>query len=166
MNSSHRTFRINIGFLINQPIGYARNFVFDTPIAIQHDDYVLNNIIGAAEFSRIQQGLHIQADFSALLQMTCVRCLEEYQQILHAVFEEIFTFKGHPLSEDEQEVPEDGYIDIEPLLIDYLFLEIPIKPVCKENCFGLCIICGQNLNQTFCEHQKLVVGDQLPGKEY
>jgi uncharacterized protein len=44
-------------------------------------------------------------------------------------------------------VPEDGNIDLEPIVYEYLLLEIPINPVCREDCKGLCDICGENLNE-------------------
>jgi len=50
-------------------------------------------------------------------------------------------------------MPEDGHIDIEPLVREYMVLEIPINPVCKPACKGLCPVCGEDLNQATCEHQ-------------
>ena len=50
-------------------------------------------------------------------------------------------------------VPEDGQIDLEPLLREYALLEFPISPVCKPDCKGLCPVCGENLNRTDCGHR-------------
>lgn len=50
-------------------------------------------------------------------------------------------------------IPEDGNIDFGPILREYLLLEMPIKPLCKPDCKGLCTVCGENLNLTTCEHQ-------------
>ena len=50
-------------------------------------------------------------------------------------------------------LPEDGHIDLEPLIREYLTLEIPIQPLCKPDCKGLCVECGENLNERLCEHQ-------------
>jgi len=163
VNHPRRPFRINIGFLINQPIGYAREFIFDSPLAIKHDEVVLSEITGTAEFSRMQQGVRIQANFIAKITAECFRCLEDYKQDLTAIFEEVLTFKGHPLLEEEQFVPEDGYIDLESLLIEYLLLDLPIKQICREGCKGLCAVCGQNLNNVLCKHQKLTASKKIAG---
>jgi uncharacterized protein len=34
-----------------------------------------------------------------------------------------------------------------------MILEIPINPVCKEDCKGLCSVCGNNLNSEPCDHE-------------
>jgi len=70
----------------------------------------------------------------------------------HTHFEEIYTFPEYPLSENEQVIPQNGFIDLQEFIGDYLALEIPINPVCKPSCRGLCSYCGQNLNLAQCEH--------------
>jgi uncharacterized protein len=49
--------------------------------------------------------------------------------------------------------PEDGQIDLEPLLREYALLEIPISPLHSPDCKGLCPVCGENLNKTDCGHR-------------
>jgi uncharacterized protein len=50
-------------------------------------------------------------------------------------------------------VPDEGQINLEPLMREYALLEFPISPVCKPDCKGLCPVCGENLNQTDCVHR-------------
>jgi len=156
-----RPFRINIGLLINQPIGYSRDFPFEVGDFFISPDLILHELTGTAVLGRTQPGLQVNADFQASIMVNCVRCLEDLKLPLHAVFEEIFTFETHPLSENEQIISGDGYINLEPFVSDYLLLQIPIKPLCKHNCKGLCSICGQNLNQATCEHHKEPVEGSL-----
>jgi len=49
-------------------------------------------------------------------------------------------------------LPEDGHIDLSPLVREYMLLDIPIKPLCSTDCKGLCPVCGENLNETQCGH--------------
>jgi len=53
---------------------------------------------------------------------------------------------------DEETIPEDGYIDLGGLFRDYLLIELPMNSVCKKDCKGICIECGQDLNEGECEH--------------
>ena len=72
-------------------------------------------------------------------------------QVSH--FEELFYF--HYLRENEeaeQFLPESGYMDLQDLVREYLVMEIPYAPICKEDCKGLCPICGKNLNLGPCDH--------------
>ena len=49
-------------------------------------------------------------------------------------------------------LPDDGYIDLRPLVHEYLLIEIPISPQCQVDCRGLCPICGTNQNLKLCTH--------------
>ncbi len=145
--------RINVGFLIYQPIGTSRDFAFDLPLVRLSPDFELNAFGGNAHISRTPQGLLVEADFSGSLLQECVRCLEEYSQPLHTIFSELYSFRYRRNPESELFVPEDGQIDLGPLVREYLMLEMPIKSICRPDCKGLCPVCGENLNYTICEHQ-------------
>ncbi len=153
MNHPRRPLRINVGFLINAPIGTSRDFSFEYPEVVLSQDLLLTNFKGVAHISRTPQGLLVEAEFEGKHTAECVRCLEEYHQLLHATYTELFAFKFRRSPESELIVPEDGHIDLGILTRDYLIVEMPIKPVCRPECKGLCMICGTNLNESTCEHQ-------------
>ena len=56
------------------------------------------------------------------------------------------------MTESELRFPEDGHINLGPLVREYMLLAKPINPVCKPECKGLCPICGENLNESNCNH--------------
>jgi len=153
MTNPRRPLRLNVGFLINQPIGVSREFLFDYPEIKAGEDTRLTNFSGSARISRTPQGLLVQAKFEASLTMECVRCLETYQQRLGWEFTELYAFSRRSVTESGLLVPEDAHIDLEPLTRDYALLEVPINPICKENCRGLCPVCGENMNQVDCGHR-------------
>ncbi len=154
MTNPRYPLRINVGFLINQPIGSNRDFIFDLPVVQLSQDFELSQFTGTAHISRTPQGLLVEADFKASLYQECVRCLEEFSQPLNTHFAELFAFRYRRNAEAELYVPDDGHINLAPLTRDYLLLELPIKPICRPDCKGLCSYCGANLNETVCEHQK------------
>jgi len=145
--------RVNVGFLINQPAGTSREITFDLPDFKLSPDFETSALVGEIRISRTPQGVLAQVDFRASIPASCVRCLEDYVQSLHTNFTELFSYKSHPTTETGLVVPEDGNIDFSPLVREYLLLEVPIKLLCKEDCKGLCSVCGENLNETTCEHQ-------------
>jgi uncharacterized protein len=153
-NKKNNLLRINIGFLINQTVGTNREFTYNLPELIVDDeeDLKFTDVVGSTLISRAQQGLLIQGDFSAVISSTCVRCLTDFNLPLQTSFSELYAFKEDYTTESGLLVPDNGYIDLKPLLTEYLLVEIPIKPICTENCAGLCPICGCNLNTTNCEH--------------
>ena len=153
MSNPRYPLRVNVGFLLNQPAGTSREITFDLPDFKLPPDFETTSLIGNVRISRTPQGVLGQVDFKANMPATCVRCLEDYIQLLHTNFTELFSYKSHPTIELGMVIPEDGNIDFAPLVREYLLLEVPIKLLCKEDCKGLCSICGENLNQTTCEHQ-------------
>ena len=85
----------------------------------------------------------------------CVRCLEEFYLPVHFEFEELYEFPSRTREETDLILPADGYIDLSELYREFMILGIPMRSLCKEDCQGLCEVCGANLNQTTCEHHPI-----------
>ena len=74
--------------------------------------------------------------------LECSRCLDEFSLKLDVdVNQEV----------ELSEIQNLDHFDLKHLLKPDLFLAIPIKPLCSEDCQGLCPQCGQDLNQTECD---------------
>lgn len=144
--------RINVGFLIHQSIGISRDIHFDLPDLHIPPDFSVMDFTGMVRISRTPQGLLLQGEFQGSTRLECVRCLEGFTQNLQTSFSELYAFDERSLSDSGLLVPEDGIIDLAPLVREYLMLEEPIKPLCKPDCRGLCATCGENLNMRQCEH--------------
>jgi len=153
MANPRRPLRLNVGFLIYQSIGVSRDFSFDFPELTLEDDTHLKEFRGTVRISRTPQGLLVQADFQGRLELECVRCLEPYEQNLQWSFTELYAFDKRSITDSGLILPEDGHIDLEPLMRDYALIEIPINPLCKLDCRGLCPECGENLNRIDCSHR-------------
>ena len=113
----------------------------------------VREFIGTVRFSRTPQGLLLQGDFKAQTDLECVRCLDIFAQPLNWSLTDLYAFNRKNNTESGLLVPEEGQIDLEPLLREYALLEFPISPVCKPDCKGLCPICGENLNRIDCGHR-------------
>ncbi len=152
MSNPHSPLRLNVGFIAHQGIGYSRDFDFDIPDLRLPPDLTLHGLTGLARFTRTPQGLLAQVKMHAMLQTECVRCLDPFYQLLDIEFTELYAFSERFVTESELILPEDGHIDLEPLVREYMLLEIPISPLCRPDCKGLCPICGGNLNKENCNH--------------
>ncbi|MDP9072105.1 MAG: DUF177 domain-containing protein [Actinomycetota bacterium] len=82
----------------------------------------------------------------------CRRCLEEATGEVRADVVEVF---------EEDHDPEHTYplwgdqLDLEPMARDAVLLELPLAPLCREECRGLCPSCGANLNEGGCSCQRV-----------
>lgn len=81
----------------------------------------------------------------------CGRCLEPYSVKVEIPFQEDFK-QGAPESDQDAEVSwyQGESIDIAGTVSENLILSEPIKQVCREECRGLCPVCGKNLNMENC----------------
>ena len=155
MTNPRKPFRINVGFIVHEEIGRNHDFPFAFANITLGDDLELRNFDGIINIGRTPQGLVVQADFSAELTLECVRCLTEYEHELDWSFTELYAFDNRSETESGLILPEDAQIDLADLLREYALLEVPISPICKPDCQGLCAECGQNLNEKDCGHKPI-----------
>ena len=153
MTTLRHPLRLNVGFLISSSIGSYRDFDFEFETIQLGDDLTLQGFKGTSRFSRTPQGLILQSDFQAQTELECVRCLELFTHTLKWSVTELYAFEKKNISESGLLVPDDGQIDLEPLLREYALLEFPISPLHSPDCKGLCPVCGENLNKTDCGHR-------------
>ncbi|NEY31327.1 DUF177 domain-containing protein [Streptomyces sp. PRKS01-65] len=106
----------------------------------------------------VMEGVLVTGTARATAEGECVRCLEPVELELEADFQEMFSYpdaddRGRPVAEpgddaedDEDRLfVEDGLIDLEAVLRDAVVLALPMQPVCREDCPGLCAECGARL---------------------
>jgi len=140
---------------VHQEVGYKREFFFEFDQIQISDDLDLRHFEGVASIGRTPQGLIVQAKFSAETTLECVRCLNEFEQGLTWNFIELYAFSEESVSESDLLLPDDAHIDLQPLIRDYALLEVPINPICKPTCLGLCSVCGEDLNMKDCGHKDI-----------
>lgn len=161
MSQPNNIFRLNVGFLVNQSVGYSRDFLFESPHVHLSPDLDLNGLSGYARITRTAQGLLVQVKMRATLLSECVRCLKDFPLPLSNDFTELYAFSRNALTDSDLLLPEDAHIDLGPLVREYMLLDIPISPLCSPDCKGLCPICGENLNDTTCNHDDDAIDPRL-----
>jgi len=153
VSDPHSPLRLNVGFVVAQSAGFSRDIPFDLPQINVPPDLHLNNLVGEIRVTRTPQGILLQADLQTQTGLECVRCLTDFQQGLNINFTELYAFSQRYVTDSGLLMPETGIIDLNPVLREYTVLEIPISPLCKPDCKGLCPICGNNLNESSCNHE-------------
>jgi len=154
MSNPRKPFRLNVGFIVHEEIGYSHKFPLEYDKAVLGEDLTLENFNAMIVIDRAQQGLVVQGEFSGDTALECVRCLKPYTQHLQGDWTELYAFNEKSVSESGLLMPDDGHIDFTPVLREYALLEVPIKALCKPDCKGLCAECGQDLNIKDCGHRQ------------
>jgi uncharacterized protein len=161
MTTTNKQLQLNVGFIAQQSVGYSREFQFEHPTLFLPPDLALENVEGIIKVSRTSEGLLFRGKFQGFTDAVCGRCLGDFKQLLKTDFAELYTFQSHAKEDTELIYPDEGVIDIGPVLREYLLLEFPINPICKTECLGLCAICGNNLNHEICDHGPAPIDPRL-----
>jgi uncharacterized protein len=77
---------------------------------------------------------------------TCHRCLTEWEEPVRLTLTEVLGMKD----DDDGYPVDDGVADLEPPIRDAVILALPLTPTCREDCRGLCAVCGADLNTGPC----------------
>ncbi|MBR4626405.1 MAG: DUF177 domain-containing protein [Ruminococcus sp.] len=93
----------------------------------------------------------VYLDYSAdvTLLNTCDRCLKEFEKEYHYDFSHIVV-PSVSRDNDEYIVAEGESIDMNDIAVTDILLQLPSKILCKEDCKGLCMVCGCDLNVSEC----------------
>ena len=153
MVNPRRPFRINVGFIIHEEVGFTHEFPFEFEKVRIDEDLDLQDFIGTVQVNRTPQGLLVQGKFSGETMLECVRCLKEFSKPLVWKLTELYAFNEKSVSDSGLIIPDDAQIDLESLIREYALLEVPINPLHDPNCKGLCPVCGQDLNVKDCGHR-------------
>jgi uncharacterized protein len=96
---------------------------------------------------------------TSTLELPCSRCLEAFTLPVDAGFDLRYQPRSANAGEGEREVEEDDLttafyendqIDLGQLMREQFYLSLPMKPLCRDDCAGLCPQCGTNLNRGTC----------------
>lgn len=155
--------RLNVGFLLHEGVGYSRKFEFDLPSVQIAEDLDVFGFQGHLRLTRTGQGLYGQGRLRADTELECVRCLTGFVQPLETEIDDLFVYPPAQATDPLLAVPETGILDLNPLLREYFLLDVPLQPVCRGDCRGLCPECGNNLNESSCDHPSIAGDPRLAG---
>jgi uncharacterized protein len=99
----------------------------------------------------VVDGVLVSVDLDAPLVAECGRCLEPVTDSLHVSLAELFVYQPDP-DDDEVPVLDGDFINLGPVLRDAVVLELPLNPVCNDDCSGLCTGCGERLDDLEAGH--------------
>lgn len=128
------------------------------------------NVVASAEL--VSREIHIVGHLETTVELACARCLEGVVQEVRRDFDLFYrplsTVAGEEeiaLDEEELEIgfySGDGLF-LSDVLAEQVILSLPMKPICKADCRGLCPHCGANLNRERCGCVESSVDPRLSG---
>jgi uncharacterized protein len=87
----------------------------------------------------VHDGILATGEVDSTAMADCSRCLEPLKLAVEVDFQELFAYS---LEQEDDFLVQDEKIDLEQAITDAVVLSLPFKPVCSEDCLGLCSECG------------------------
>ena len=143
--------RFNFGFLLEADLGTFRTVELNYPTILISERMTLSPLKGNFWATRISEGIYLSGKLHSKMAQPCVRCLENADVPITIKIDELFYYPPPVQSEEEYLITDDGFANLAPLIHELTVLSMPIQPLCKVDCQGLCMVCGQNLNEGDCD---------------
>ena len=148
--------RINVAQLLKSPIGTVRGYNVSDTVDIGGSGCLVE---GEVTLMRTNRSVLVEGELYTEVDLSCSRCLslfscplainieEEYFPTTDILTGSILPLPGEPGSFT---IDEFNILDLSEAIRQYALLTIPMKPLCRQDCAGLCPACGSNLNHTSC----------------
>lgn len=142
--------RFQISDLLAHP-GQARQESAALPVHVGLSNASVEDEVAVSVTLRsLTDGVVVRGTAETTVDLTCNRCLTGWSELLSVPIESVFRLQPED-EDDELPVEAGGWIDLEPVVHDEVALALPTRPVCKEECLGLCPTCGTDLNTEACD---------------
>jgi len=105
----------------------------------------------------VMDGVLVSGTVTGPLAGECGRCLDPVTSSLEVDLQELYAYPESETTEDEASRMEGDYLDLEPVLRDAVVLALPLTPLCREDCGGLCAVCGAKRDDVDCGHDEAPV---------
>jgi uncharacterized protein len=160
--------QFNVAQLLREPVGSLRFYDLDEPDVRLGGEFPAQKITGQVRLLRTADGILVRAEADLVANQECSRCLTGFTLPLHVRFEEEFfpmvdVLTGAPshlppgTERSSFRISAHHILDIYEPLRQYAAIALPIQPLCRENCAGLCPTCGVDRNTTACDCEEAPV---------
>jgi uncharacterized protein len=155
----------NVAGLLGDSAGAVRDYAVDHVELDGGEDFTLASPVeGRVHLGRTNRGLLVDADFTTTLATQCARCLRDiaiplafeiHDEALPAI--DIHSGRALTISPEDEELgvirlTDHHELDLEQPIREAILLAIPIAPLDREDCPGLCIVCGLPLDEGTHDH--------------
>ena len=100
-----------------------------------------------------------QGEVTTRMELQCSRCLRNFPRdmdmniyVVYHPVEELKDEERHEVRADELDMGfyRNDELDIRDLIVEQILLNVPMKPLCRESCLGICPKCGADMNVSPC----------------
>jgi uncharacterized protein len=115
----------------------------------------------------VMEGVLVSGTIDVPVTGQCARCLEPVEDRVQLDVQELYAYEGSTTEatsgEDEVRRVEGDLLDLAPLVRDTAVLTLPLSPTCTPDCAGLCVDCGERLDDLPADHSHELVDPRWAG---
>jgi uncharacterized protein len=150
---------IALDAVLEEPVSFAFELPFSVAAIDREPLLEISPVRLEGTVSRIEKGFALDARCAFEGRLECSRCLAAYPFAVDEPFSVVLARRAARLP-DERELARDDLdvsyfdgdaIDVAPIAEERIQMAIPMKPLCREDCLGLCPYCGKDRNVTPCD---------------
>ena len=150
--------KYNVAQLLKEATGSQRQFSIAEPAS--DAEQLMDHVTGDVKFVRTHQGIWVQANLTVGISQDCSRCLTDFNRTLELeldeeYFPEVDVRTGRRLLPPEEweglYIGADHILDLAEAARQSALATLPMKPLCKPDCVGICDRCGIDRNLNHCE---------------
>jgi uncharacterized protein len=165
----------NVAGLLHEPPGSVRDVrLRDHYVSLGPDVELAGPLDADLRLQRTNRGILVRGELRAPLRRTCARCNDAHVEEVRVPVDEEFLPSLDPetgaavpvqAGEDAEALRIDGHheIQLDRVFHDELALTEPMHPLCRPDCPGLCVECGQKLDRGQHDHGSEAVDPRLAG---
>ncbi len=133
----------------------VHNFYFDEDVGeLDLKEPFWGNCKVDVELNKLHNQIILNANLTLNAKFDCDRCNKNFDTVLTGSYKIVYLLGTEPVESESLNIaylPLDAdKIELAGDVRDYAFLAIPMKKLCKEDCKGLCVKCGKDLNEGEC----------------
>jgi uncharacterized protein len=113
----------------------------------------------------VMEGVLVSGTVTGPLAGECARCLDPVASYVEVDLQELYAYPESDATEDEADRLDGDLLDLEPALRDAVVLALPLTPLCREDCGGLCVVCGAKRDEVDCGHEVTPADPRWAGLE-
>jgi uncharacterized protein len=148
---------VDIDRLPRDGLKISRNFEFFHDEIIEEDTVFLHPVHADLTVKKVGEEVFVKGTIKTLLSFVCSRCLIPFEFPVDSVFDLVYLPEELEVAREELDSDDlnisfyySRKIDLKEVVLEQLNLTFPVKPLCSEECQGICPVCGKNINSEDC----------------
>ena len=142
----------NVSSFLKENTGATREYAVDDDVEI---DGASRHFVGRARMDRTPDGILVRAELRSMVDAECSRCLRQLTTPITIVFEEEYVPTVDVITgahvqppegrEEAYAINERHLLDLQLAVQQYWAMAVPMAPLCRDDCPGLCPVCGDDM---------------------